>query len=352
MVLPEISASLEAILAAVFVFGLLIFAHELGHFICAKLTGMRVDEFSIGFGPKLVGFKYGETYYSLRIIPLGGYNKIAGMDPEEEEDERSFNRRPLAARALTIFGGSFMNFLLPVLLLTITYTFAGLDQPSEENIIGQVVAGNPAEQAGLQPGDRILAIDGEAVDRWQDTVVRIHRSAGKQMIFTVQRNAQELAITVTPVYDPEVQRGLIGIGPQIMHTELTTGQSVSYAVEHTFFTLREMLNQIGSMLTGKSSADVSGPIGVAQMSAKVAQLGFIPLLQFAAFLSLNLGLLNLLPLPALDGGHIVLLIMEGIRRKPLKKTTLYTIQMIGFALIVTLALVATYNDLMRNFKIF
>lgn len=350
--LTAITGSIEAILAAVFVFGLLIFVHELGHFIFAKLTGMRVDEFAVGFGPKIAGFKYGETEYSLRIIPLGGYNKIAGMDPDEEEDERSFNKKPLFSRALMIFGGSLMNFLLPVILLTITFSVAGLSVPSEDSVIGQLVPDRPAAQAGLQVGDRILSIDGENVKNWQDTVARIHKNAGKQMIFTVQRNGQELVVPITPIYDSKAQRGMIGIVGQTIHTSLSTGQAMQYAVSHTVLILQEMASQIGNMLTGKVAADVAGPIGVAQKSAEVAQMGFIPLLEFAAFLSLNLGLLNLLPLPALDGGHIVLLIMEGIRRKPVSKTTLYTIQMIGFALIIMLALFSTYHDLIRNFKVF
>lgn len=342
---------MTTLLAAIFVFGLLIFVHELGHFIFAKLTGMRVDEFAIGFGPKLIGLQRGETYYSLRIIPLGGYNKIAGMDPDEEEDERSFNRKPLWARALTIFGGSLMNFLLPILLFTLIYTMVGIDQPSAENVLGQVFVGRPADQAGLQTGDRIRAIDGETIYSWQVLVGKINSSPGKKLMLTVNRNGQEMTVAVTPELDPNLQRGLIGVAPQVIHLEPTALQSVSYAVSQTFFIVKEMLRGLVNMFSGQAPADVAGPIGVAQMAGQFAQLGITSLLQFAAFVSLNLGLINLLPLPALDGGHIVLLMLEGIRRKPLNKRTLYTIQTIGFALILTLFVMSTYSDLIR-LKIF
>jgi regulator of sigma E protease len=338
---------LTTLLAAIFVFGLLIFVHELGHFIFAKITGMRVDEFAVGFGPKIISFRDGETLYSLRIIPLGGYNKIAGMDPDEEEDERSFNRKPLWARALTVFGGSMMNFVLPIILFTIIYTSNGVNLPTEESVLGQVIAGRPAAQAGLQMGDRIIAVDGQSVHTWQDLVRRIHSSAGNKLVLTVERKTETLQVPVTPELDPNSQHGLIGVAPFMIHTEPTLPQSVGYAFSQTVFILKDMTSGIVHMFTGRAPADVAGPIGVAQMAGQFAQLGIIPLLQFAAFVSLNLGLINLLPLPALDGGHIVLLVLEGIRRKPISKSTLYTIQMIGFALILALVVMSTYKDLTR-----
>lgn len=335
------------ILAAIFVFGILIFVHELGHFMFAKLTGMRVDEFAIGFGPKLIGYQYGETFYSIRLIPLGGYNKIAGMDPEEVEDERSFGRKPLWARMVTILGGALMNFILPILLFTAIYTINGVDLPTQESVVGQVYTGRPAAQAGLQTGDRITAVDGHSVTSWQEVVKKINASPGRQLVLTVQRNSDTIPITVTPELEPNTQRGLIGIAPMLIHNQPTGTQAVSYAVTQTAFILKEMTVGILHMSTGKAPADVAGPIGVAQMAGQVAQKGLIPLLHFTAFVSLNLGLINLLPLPALDGGHIVLLVLEGIRRKPVTKQTMYTIQAIGFALILALVVMSTYKDIIR-----
>jgi regulator of sigma E protease len=342
---------LITLLADIFVFGLLIFVHELGHFIFAKLTGMRVDEFAIGFGPKIIGRQYGETFYSLRLIPLGGYNKIAGMDPDEEEDERSFGRKPLWARAVTIFAGAMMNFVLPIILYIIIFSVSGIDKPSEESIIGQVITGRPAAQAGLQTGDRITAIDGQSVQTWPELVEKIYRSPGEKLNLAVQRDSQNIQILVTPELDPNSERGLIGVGPLIIHSEPTPTESVGYAFKQTYFTLKEMITGIGQMFIGKAPADVSGPIGVAKMAGHFAEMGIIPLLYFTAFVSLNLGLINLLPLPVLDGGHIVLIILEGIRRKPVSKSTLYTIQMIGFALILALIMTSTYKDIIR-YKLF
>lgn len=339
------------LLAAIFVFGLLIFAHELGHFIFAKSTGMRVDEFAVGFGPKLVGRKHGETYYSLRLIPLGGFNKIAGMDPDDEEDERSFNRKPLWARGLTIFGGSFMNFMLPILIFVLIFAFSGINQPSAESVLGEVFAGHPADQAGLKNGDRVLAVDDKVVSTWKELVGIIYSNPGNKLMLSVERNGQQLSVAVTPELDPVSQRGLIGVAPHMEHLQPTLLQSIKYAVAQTVFIIKEMIGGLVSMFIGEAPADVAGPIGVAQMAGQFAQLGLIPLLQFAAFVSINLGLINLLPLPALDGGHIVLLALEGIRRKPISTRTLYTIQTIGFALILALVVMSTYKDLIR-LKIF
>lgn len=342
---------MTTLLAAIFVFGLLIFVHEFGHFIFAKMTGMRVDEFAIGFGPKIIGFQYGETFYSVRIVPLGGYNKIAGMDPEEEEDDRAFGRKPLWARSITIFGGALMNFLLPIILFIVIFMVGGIDKPTDETIIGQVIAGRPAAQAGLQVGDKVTAIDGQTINTWSEMVRKIHSSPGQKLDLLIQRNAQTIKLIVTPELDTNSQRGLIGVGPLMIHSQPTLLESTGYAFTQTVLILKEMTLGIVHMFTGKAPADVAGPIGVAQMAGQFAEKGLIPLLQFTAFVSLNLGLINLLPLPALDGGHIVLLMLEGIRKKPVSKATLYIIQMIGFALILALIVTSTYKDIMR-FKFF
>jgi len=344
-------ATLTTVLAAIFVFGLLIFVHELGHFVFAKLTGMRVDEFAIGFGPKIIGYQYGETFYSLRIFPLGGYNKIAGMDLEEDDDERAFGRKPLWARALMIFGGALMNFILPVILFAMIFSIRGFDVPTDESIIGQVITGRPAAQAGLQAGDRITAIDEQPVNTWAEMVRTINSNPGHQLVLLVQRNSETFKTIVTPELDPNLQRGLIGVGPLLLHTEPTLLASVGYAFTQTALILKEMVMGIAHMITGTASFDVAGPLGVAQMAGQAAQIGIMRLLELTAIVSLNLGLINLLPLPALDGGHIVILILEGIRKKPISKSAIYTIQMIGFALILALVVTSTYKDILR-FKFF
>lgn len=335
------------ILATIFVFGLLILVHELGHFFTAKLVQMRVTEFALGFGPKLLSKQYGETLYSLRVVPLGGFNKIQGMDPDEEQDERSFNAKPIWARMLVIIAGSTMNFVLPVVLFLIIYLAAGLETPSNEPIIGSVFNDKPAYQAGIAIGDRILSVDNQKIENWRQFVLSIQGGTGKSLAIKYLRDGKEFDTVVTPEYDPRGNRGIIGVSPEIVIYKPGVLDAARLAVQHTYLIASTMLTGIAQMVTGKAAADVSGPIGVAQMAGQVAQMGIFPLLQFAAFLSINLGLINLLPVPVLDGGHMVTLAVEGIRRKPLDRRSMQVIQMIGFVLLMALFVVATFKDISR-----
>jgi regulator of sigma E protease len=172
---------MTTILAAIFVFGVLITVHEFGHFITAKMTGMRVDEFAIGFGPNIFQKKVGETLYSLRIIPLGGYNKIAGMDPEEPDSNDSFKSKSIPARMLVILAGSLMNFLLPIILFFSIFMINGIQKPVDQPILGTIMEDKAAAQAGLQVGDRILAINGEKIATWNDLVVTLQKYTDKEI---------------------------------------------------------------------------------------------------------------------------------------------------------------------------
>lgn len=335
------------LLATLFVFGLLVLVHELGHFLTAKAVGMRVDEFAIGFGPKLIQFRKGETLYSWRLIPLGGFNKIAGMDPDEEQDEKSFQCKPIWARLLVIVAGSAMNFILPVLLFFIIFLSNGVDQVSTEPIIGTVMPDKPAALADLQVGDRILAVNGIEIATWQNFVEQIQSHLGTQLQVKLERNQVVLERAITPEYDEKTKRYLMGVMPVIINDHPGFIESFTLSVKQTYLVTSSMIVGLGQMVTGKAEADVAGPIGVAQMAGQVAQLGFLPLLQFAAYLSLNLGLINLLPVPVLDGGHVVTLLIEGLRGKPMEKKSLQFIQMVGFALLLMLMVVATMKDLSR-----
>jgi regulator of sigma E protease len=335
------------IIATIFVIGLLVFFHELGHFITAKMVGMRVHEFAIGFGPKLISKQYGETLYSIRIIPLGGFNKIAGMDPDEEQDEHSFNSKPIWARMLVIVAGPVMNFFLPILLLLLVFLTAGIDKPSDEAVIGSVMAAKPAAQAGLAVGDRILAVNDTQINSWRDFVNQIQINAGNKLNLTIERNGQVNKTAIVPEFDAKANRGIVGVMPQIFNYRPGPVEALVLSGQQVYLISISMLTGLGEMITGRAAADVAGPIGVAQMAGQVAQMGLLPLLQFAAFLSINLGLINLLPVPALDGGHIVTLAIEAIRRKPLSSEKAQFIQMIGFALLMLLMLFATFKDITR-----
>ncbi|QJW49166.1 RIP metalloprotease RseP [bacterium BFN5] len=338
---------LSTLIATIFVFGLLIFFHELGHFLTAKSVGMRVEEFAIGFGPKLVSRKYGETVYSIRIIPLGGFNKISGMDPDEEQDERSFNSKPIWARMLVIVAGSTMNFVLPIILFFFVFIGAGIDTPSNAPIIGNIFPDKPAAQAGLQPGDRIISVNEANINSWRDFVNVVQTNAGNQLMIRYETNGTVKNVSIIPEYDNKADRGIIGVMPKIENYQPGIAEGIGLALKQTYTVAGSMVIGIAQMITGKASAELAGPIGVAQMAGEVAQLGIVPLLQFAAFLSINLGLINLLPVPVLDGGHLVTLAIEGVRGKSLSRNKMQFIQMVGFALLMILLIITTFKDIAR-----
>ncbi len=340
------------IAAAVFVFGLLVLVHEFGHFITAKMTGMRVDEFAIGFGPKIISKKRGETIYSLRAIPLGGFNDIAGMDPDNNPaGERGFCAKPVISRMIVILAGAGMNFLLPIVLFFVIYATFGMAQPATEPIIGDVIEGMSAEKAGIKGGDEILSVDGQEVATWKDFTDKLRTvEAGQDVLIKYRRGDEISEVTLSPTYNEQEQRILIGVHSSIVYEEKTLPESFGLAIEHTKEITVMMLDSIAMLFREpEQTENLAGPIGIVQMSGQVAERGFIPLLNFAALLSINLGIINLLPVPVLDGGHFVNLFIEAVRGKPLgSKAVAYT-QRIGIALLLMLMLFATKNDLVRVF---
>jgi regulator of sigma E protease len=339
---------LLTILACIFVFGILVTVHEFGHFITAKLTGMKVEEFSIGFGPTIYQQQEGETLYSLRMLPLGGYNKIAGMDPDDPEDpERGFNSKPVSSRMLVILAGSLMNILLPVLIFFGLFLAFGMDVPENKPVLGQIIEGYPAEQSGLKEGDRILSINGKPVHEWLDIRKNIADSGMQPIPFEIQRDTEKLTITVTPGVNPETGKPFIGVVSSLKNVRLTPVQAVVASVTATKNIIKNMYASLYHMVTGKTKAEFSGPVGVAKMAGEVAHKGFDRLMQFTAMLSLNLAIINLLPLPALDGGHFLILLIEAVTGHKLGKTAMQNIQKVGVAMILALTIFATFKDLTR-----
>ena len=335
------------ILAAIFVFGVLVTVHEFGHFITAKLTGMRVDEFAIGFGPTIYQQKDGDTMYSLRIIPLGGYNKIAGMDPDDPVEPDAFNSKPIPARLLVILAGAIMNFILPIILFTGIFFVQGRERVVNEPVLGTVMTGMAAEKAGLQKFDRILTINGQKMQDWSAGVTTLRANGTKPVALTAERDGVVRDYTMTPVFDTEAKRPLIGISPKVEHRNMGFFESVGESISYTKYIITAMVDGLAKIITGNAPAEVAGPIGVAQMAGQVAEKGLLPLMNFVAFLSINLGVINLLPLPALDGGHVVLLFLEVLRGKPLGSKAMYNIQMVGVGLIIALTLFSTFKDITR-----
>ena len=338
------------IAAAIFVFGLLVLVHELGHFITAKLTGMRVDEFAIGFGPKLISFTRGETVYSLRAIPLGGFNDIAGMDPSNNEaGSRGYCEKPVLSRMIVILAGSVMNFILPIVIFFGIFFFVGVSTPNPEPILGTVLADKAAAQAGLQAGDRIISLDGKAIGSWTEFVDNIKDNEGTPIKVTAQRGEETFETTMTPVYDTQAKKAMVGVMSSVDTQHPGIIDSMGLALQKTAMIVAMMLEALAQIILKLSGSELAGPIGVAQMAGEVAQMGFVPLLNFAAFLSLNLGIVNLFQIPALDGGHFVTLCVEAVRGKPMSPKALEYTQKVGIVLLILLMVLATKNDIVRVF---
>ena len=339
------------IAASIFVFGLLVLVHEFGHFITAKMTGMRVDEFAIGFGPKLISTKRGETVYSIRAVPLGGFNDIAGMDPlNNDAGSRGYCEKPVLSRMIVILAGSAMNFVLPVMLFFGIFFFSGVATPSTEPLIGTVIEGKAADLAGIKTGDRIISINGNEVDTWISFVETIRSDTDGQPLNVVyEREGQRNETILQPTYEQDSKRFMIGVQSNITIKEVGFIEAMQLSLERTVEIVEMMLGALVEIFQSPTEADLAGPIGIAQMAGKVAETGFIPLLNFAALLSLNLGIINLLPVPALDGGYFETLALEAVRGKPLGPKALIYAQRVGVVLLLILMIFATKNDIVRVF---
>lgn len=438
------------ILAAIVVLGILIFVHELGHFLVAKRSGVGVLKFSLGFGPKLVGVKRGETEYLLSAFPLGGYVKMIGEDPadasvEAADPARSFSQKSVATRARIILAGPVANLFLPVVIFW--GVFATVGQPYFLPIVGAPDPGSPAAQAGLLPGDRVQALNGERIERWTDVEAAVQASAGTPLNFTVMRDGRAFDVRLTPravvtpdIFGQETQAWDVGLHP-LLSTRIgqvllghvaeqaglrsgdrivalngtpiveweqlaktiheSPGKPVRLTVERdgrrfdVLVTPRstkqqtasgeeeigligigpaveshyQRLNPVTALVAGaKKTAELSvlivqgfvklieakispktigGPILIGQMAGEVVQRGPVEFLSFTALLSINLAILNLLPIPVLDGGHLLFSLIEWLRGKPVSLRKREIAQQVGMVLLVGLMIFAFYNDITR-----
>lgn len=345
-----------SILAAILVLGVLIFAHETGHFLFAKRSGVGVQKFSLGFGPRLFGFRRKETEYLVSAIPLGGYVKMVGENPQEEapDPQKSFSHKPVWLRALIVFGGPAFNWLLAILLFWVCFV---LGIPALTTKIGEVKEGFPAAKAGIKPGDRIVALDGEKTERWNDLSVRIHQSPGKPLRVTLERDGRREELIVTPqatkqktIFGDEVEVGLLGISPgrEFVLERVGPVRAFTLSVTRTWEVSGLMVVSIVRLVQGKIPAKtIGGPILVAQLAGEQARMGITNLLLFTALLSINLAILNLLPIPILDGGHLLFFALEAIRGKPIALRKRELAQQVGLIILVALMVFAFYNDLFR-----
>jgi regulator of sigma E protease len=345
--------------AFVAVLGILIFVHEFGHFIVARRLGVGVTKFSLGFGPKLFGIKRGETEYLVSAIPLGGYVKLVG-DSEgdkvpEELQGRSFSNKPIRVKMAIVAAGPLANLLFAVLVFWVVF-LGGV--PALTPKIGSVVPDSPAARAGLADGDVVVRIDGENVATWEELASRIRKeSSGNELSLTVRREGRELVVKVSPeiregksIFGETVSEPRIGIvaGQEIIRRKLGPAQAFVRAgaetgklVELTVMTVVKLLSRV------LPSETLGGPILIAQLAGDQARQGFSPFIYFLGLLSVNLGVLNLLPIPILDGGHILFFSIEALLRKPLSAEARAVAQQVGLALILMLTALVFYNDIAR-----
>jgi len=343
------------VIAFIFVFSILIFFHEFGHFIAAKASGVRVYKFAFGFGPRILAFTKDQTEYAICLIPLGGYVKMAGEMGQEDvkeasekvPEEQRFDKKTLGNRALIVGLGPFMNIVTAVVIFSLIFFVNGI--PLVTNDISTVIENGPAEQAGILPGDKIIAIDSinmEDPDRIADI---INNSSGKKLQITLDRGGEIFDVFATPEYDDSYKKGLIGITFEISVKKINIFTAFSKGLMTTGNIIKLIFSNTIEMVTGKVPVEIAGPLGIAQMTGEAAKLGFLNLLFFTAILSIFIGLFNLLPIPILDGGHLLILAIEKLRGKPLEPDKINLMYLIGISLMITVFISATYKDILRIF---
>lgn len=409
-------------------FGLLVFVHELGHLILAKRTGMLAREFAIGFGPKIFSFTKNETLYTIRLLPMGGYVRVAGEDPEiielkpghhigielndegkikniivnnkskhpnarvievehvdldhkliiegydlDEHDkklsfdvdpkaffimderetqiapyDRQFASKTVGQRAMQLFAGPLMNFLLAILIFIVLGLIQGV--PAEQALIGGVQPGSPAEEAGIHDGDEVIQIEGNTVSTWEEFTTFVRENPDMEINMVVKRSSGEESVLVIPkkITDPQGEQiGQIGVQ---LGFEKSFFKTFQYGFVQTYDTTKMILTNLLMLVTGQYSIDMlSGPVGIYDFTDQVVQSGFMSFLMWTAMLSVNLGIINLVPLPALDGGRLLFVGIEAVRGKPIDPQKEGIVHFIGFALLMLLMIVVTWNDIQRLF---
>jgi regulator of sigma E protease len=340
------------IVIALIIIAVLILVHEWGHFMAARRIGIPVHEFSLGFGYKLFSTKKNGVEYSLRLIPLGGFVRMAGEEPGDNEDPNGFSKRTPLEKMAVSFAGPFMNFVLAILIFIYTFAVIGVAQPSNDAIIGEVIQGKPAYVAGLQSGDKILAINQQKISSWKQFVNTIQKEPANQPLqLTVDRAGKTRKLTVTPTLNESTGKAILGVYSQVKFERQGIFTAIKMGFTQTYQMTGLLLSGLGMLFTGAAStSDLAGPVGITNMVGEAARGGIVYLLSFAAFLSINLGVLNLLPIPSLDGSRLVFAIVEAIRRKPMDPQKEGFIHWIGFLFLMGLIVFATYNDIVRLIK--
>jgi regulator of sigma E protease len=347
-------------LEVVAVFVVIIFVHELGHFLAAKAVGVGVERFSFGFGPVLLGRRIGETEYVLSAVPLGGYVKMVGEEIGElvtdADIERSFSHKSLGKRFFIVFAGPLFNLIAAFLFFSGTFLAFGVNVPGDTPQVGGVVSGLPAYKAGLEEGDLVLNVAGKAVHTWEELAERIQQSEGKAIILQLEKasDGRTVEVTVQPELrsggagDPAKPAYVIGIERMFNRQEVSTIRALVLGVEQTYLWTWLILDSLAKLLSLQVPAsELGGPILIAQVAGQQAQLGLDNLLRFIAIISVNLAVLNLLPIPVLDGGHLFFFLIELLIGRPVSVRYREVAWRMGFLFIILLIVFVFYNDIAR-----
>jgi regulator of sigma E protease len=346
---------LTTIIATIFVLGVLIFFHELGHFLVAKRAGIRVEKFSLGFPPTLISKKMGETTYAIGVIPLGGYVKMAGDNPAENLTGKpwEFMSKPPWKRFFVISAGPFMNFVLAVLILAGLFFFRG--EELQQAYISDILPDGPAEAAGIAPGDYIVSVDGIEVNSTEELINQVKDKIEEPIVVGWMHNEQLKSDTIVTFRDYSVSAsgdtiavGKIGITLGYAYQRLGLFASIEAGFDRAVFYTWKTIEFVGGFFSGKSKAnEVGGPIFIARIAGATARAGIDILLEFMALLSVNLAVLNILPIPIFDGGHLVFLAVEKLKGSPPSLKIRLIAQQIGIAFILLLVIFITFNDITR-----
>ena len=359
--MEAIWALARSLLAFVLSLGILIFIHEFGHFLAAKIFKVKVERFSLGFGPRLLGKQVGDTDYRISALPLGGYVKMLGESADEEIPEDlqrvSFAHQPLRKRITIVAAGPSFNLLLAVVLYTLVFGIFGLAKTTTH--IGSVTPDSPAATAGLQPGDKVIEVNGTPVKEWNQLSRLIQDSNGKPVQLEVLRGDKTFTVELTPqmketqtILGEKVRRPLIGIvaSNNVIFEKINPLEAGYYAVSQTIGMIKLTFVVLGKLMVGAiSPRTLAGPIGIAEMSGEVAKAGPLAFLSFLALLSINLGILNFLPIPILDGGHLLFFFIEAVMGRPLSIRKRELAQQVGLFLLIALMVFVFYNDIYRLF---
>jgi regulator of sigma E protease len=340
-----------SIIAFLFVFTVIALTHELGHLIWAKRAGIRVFEFGVGFGPRLFAFEKNHTTYSINLIPILAFVRIAGEGEDKEDlscpDNEKYTGKTPLQKFKALASGPLMNIAAALFILIFLFLFAGIPS-GVSNEIGSITHKSPADAAGLKVGDRLLSINGLAYPKMEKAIEFIHKSADRTLTLTIERQGKKLQVKAVPKYNERLKVGLLGFAPKPIYKKVNPLIAVYHGFAQTFSMIVLTLMIIGQLIAGRLSlGDLAGPIGIAQITGRYAQTGLVSLVWFTAFISVNIGVLNLLPLPALDGGRIVFVLIEWIRKRPIDPKLEIKINQWGLAALLGLMALVSINDILR-----